>query len=79
MNPETLDIISAQLASEDKYHIGIGLGNGDSIVFHNYLHFSSALRMLPHLRDFYLSKLFIRRFKRFFVEKKSLKSMAFFD
>ena len=32
---------------------------------------------LTHLRDFYLAKLLIRRFKKFLVEKKSLKSMVF--
>ncbi|WP_221897040.1 hypothetical protein [Bathymodiolus japonicus methanotrophic gill symbiont] len=33
---------------------------------------------LTHLRHFHLSKPLIHRFKRFFVEKFSLKSMVFF-
>ena len=34
--------------------------------------------MLPHLRDFYLDKLLIRRFKRF-LSKKVFKINGFFD
>ena len=36
-------------------------------------------KLLARLRDFYLAKPLIRRFKRFFVEKLALKSMVFFD
>ncbi|GFO72723.1 CRP/FNR family transcriptional regulator, cyclic AMP receptor protein [Bathymodiolus japonicus methanotrophic gill symbiont] len=60
------------LATEDFYRI-----IGTDLRIENII-YKNILQLLTHLRHFHLSKPLIHRFKRFFVEKFSLKSMVFF-